>query len=74
MKRSFTVKEARKLLPDETRNLIDAQVNFMISRIGEVDETKFKEAWEYQLNQHLRELASFLYDMYRKDKLREPEL
>lgn len=65
----LTIKETRKLLPDKTKDLIDPQVQFMISRIGEVLPEDLKSAWEREHDAHVKEMAIFLYDMYQASKL-----
>ena len=50
----LTIKETRKLLPDKTKDLIDPQVQFMISRIGEVLPEDLKSAWEREHDAHVK--------------------
>ncbi|MBP6045250.1 hypothetical protein KA525_03825 [Candidatus Woesebacteria bacterium] len=70
----MTVNEVRELLPDKTNDLIDAQVQFIISRIGDVEPEKFRQAWEREHDLHVKEMAFFLYDMYQKKKHTEATL
>ena len=67
----MTVNEARKLLPDKTKDLIDAQVQFMISRIGDAKESEFALSWDEAHEAHLQEMVLFLYDMYLESKFQK---
>lgn len=64
----FKVKEARKLLPKETRELVDSQVQGMLDKIGDVEPGELKAEWKKHFDRHVMELATFLYDVYQDKK------
>lgn len=64
----LTIKATRILLPEESKGLTDPQVQFMISRIGEVSSEDLKAAWHQEYEAHLEEMALFLYDMYQESR------
>ena len=66
--KEITINKARKLLPEETKDLIDAQVRFMLSRIGKVPESELRAAWQREHDSHVKEVALFLYDVYQEHK------
>lgn len=64
------IKRLRKLLPELTKDLQDENVAFMASRIEGVPDEEVEFAWKKEYDLHLREMATFLYDMYQEQKAR----
>lgn len=73
MAKPSEIKRYRKLLPEETKELVDEQIAFMISRIGEVPDEELKKAWQVEIKKHTEEFAQLIYDIFQNFKNRTNE-
>jgi hypothetical protein len=55
------IKRLRKLLPNETKDLQDENVAFMVSRLEGVSDKELATRWEAECEAHFKEWAAFLY-------------
>lgn len=65
------IKRLRKLLPEETKDLQDENVAFMVSRLEGVPDEELVAMWKAEHEAHVKEWAVFLYDMYQEYKARK---
>ena len=64
------IKRLRRLLPEETKDLQDENVAFMVSRLDGVPDEELAARWNAEHEAHVKEWALFLYDMYQERKSR----
>ncbi len=67
------IKRFRKLLPEETKDLQDENVAFMVGRMEGVPDSELKTVWQLEHDKHVKEMALFLYDLYQDYKKRQSQ-
>ena len=68
------IKRLRKLLPEETKDLQDENVAFMVSRLEGAPDEELAARWKAEHEAHVKEWAVFLYDMYQDFRNKNSDL